>query len=444
MNEDLRQRIAMFRYGVIGELVNRPLGPGEKERQLDGIVAKDWTIPGSPRQSIGRSTARDWIQQYETHGLEGLKPLARKDKGRSRCLSDSAQETLLQLREERPEASIQSLIAALRLSGRLDPTQRLARSTVYRFLAEHDPSQESSSTSPDAQAFTHSHVNDLWMSDVMHGPRLLCPGASREGAKTYLIAFIDDASRLIPYAAFYPSEKAACFQDALRQALLRRGLPRRLYCDNGSSFRTHHLHLVCATLNIALIHSRPYQPRGRGKIERFFRHVRSAFLPHLDPKMLSDLASLNRVLWAWVEGHYHLQPHRGLDDQSPLERFLEDEARLRPAPVDLERLLRMKLVRRVGKDRTVQLKGRLYEAPDGYAGEKVEVFFDPYDPHAPVHFRRINETEEKRLRILDAIGNARRRPPQKAEPPSPAQPRETGISYLELIAKKHFGTEEDS
>ena len=443
MNEELRQRIAMFRYGVIGELVNRPLCRGEKEHLLDGIVAKEWRIPGSRRQSIGRSTVRDWIQQYQSHGLEGLKPLPRKDKGCSRGLSDQAQEKLLELREGRPEASIQSLIDTLCLSGGLDPGQRLARSTVYRFLAENGPLTQAGARLPDAQAFTYAHVNDLWMSDVMHGPRLLRPGRSREGAKTYLIAFLDDASRLIPFASFYPSENSACFQDALRQALLRRAMPRRLYCDNGSAFRTHHLQLVCATLNVALIHSRPHQPRGRGKIERFFRHVRSAFLPHLDPEMLSDLESLNRVFWAWVEGYYHLQPHRGLDGQSPLDRFLEDEARLRPAPADLDRLMRMKVLRRVAKDRTVQLQGRLYEAPDGYAGEKVEVLFDPYDPQAPVHLRRENGTEEKRMRILDAIGNARRRRPN-AEPGHPAKPRETGISYLELIAKKHFGQENDS
>ena len=103
------------------------------------------------------------------------------------------------------------------------------------------------------------------MSDVMHGPRLLEPGRSR-GAKTYLHALLDDASRLVPFAAFYRSESSACFQEALKQAFQRRGIPRRLYCDNGALYRHQHLQVVCATLGISLIHSRPGQPRGRGKI----------------------------------------------------------------------------------------------------------------------------------------------------------------------------------
>jgi hypothetical protein len=273
------------------------------------------------------------------------------------------------------------------------------------------------------------------MSDVMHGPRLLEPGR-RRGTKTYLHAFLDDASRLVPFAAFYPAESSACFQDAFKQALLRRGIPRRLYCDNGSIYRHHHLQIVCATLGISLIHSRPHQPRGRGKIERFFRHVRSAFLPHVDEHHLRDLGALNRVFWAWLEAEYHQTAHRGIGGRSPIDRFLDDAEKLRPAPEDLELLMRMKLTRRVARDRTVRLDGRLYEAPDGFSGEKVEVLYDPYEPTRPVHMRRLDEDEEHRLRLLDPEANARLvRAPRDAEPDE--EPPLTGINYLDLIAKKH-------
>lgn len=287
-------------------------------------------------------------------------------------------------------------------------------------------------------AFTHPHVNDLWTSDLMHGPRLLTPGC-RRGGKTYLYAFLDDASRMVPFAAFYQAENAACFHEALKQGLLRRGIPRRLYCDNGATFRTQHLQVTCATLNINLVHSRPYRPRGRGKIERFFRTVRSSFLPQLTSHMLAELAALNRVFWAWLETEYHQTPHRGLDGQTPLDRFLEDQELIRPAPSNLEALMRMRVTRRVGRDRTVRLLGRLYEAPDGYAGETVEVLYDPYDPGRPAHFRRRGESDEIPLRRLDLHTNAHLRRARR-EPASESQeaPPATGISYLELIAKKFY------
>lgn len=430
------RRIALFRYGVISELVSRPLAAGEKARLLSQIIEQEWTIPGTSRRTIGRTTASDWVAQYEAMGLAGLKPRPRSDIGTSRALAEPVQDLLLQLRRERPRASVNSLIRAARLSGQIDAAVRLKPSTVYRLLAAHGKApQPPGQAQADAMAFTHPYAGDLWMSDVMHGPRLLEPGR-RRGTKSYLHAFLDDASRLVPFAAFYPAENSACFQDALQQALLRRGIPRRLYCDNGSIYRHHHLQIVCATLGISLIHSRPHQPRGRGKIERFFRHVRSAFLPHVDEQHLGDLAALNRVFWAWLEAEYHQSPHRGIDGRTPIERFLDDAEKLRPAPEDLERLMRMKVTRRVARDRTVRLDGRIYEAPDGFAGEKVEVLYDPYQPRRPVHMRRLGEPEEHRLHLLDPETNARLvRLPRQADPDE--EPPVTGINYLDLIANQH-------
>lgn len=441
MNESLREKIALFRHGVIGDLVSRPLAEGEKERLLAEIASKEWSIPGTSRTRVARSTARDWVTLYELHGFEGLKPMPRCDRGQSRTLSGSIQELLLELRAARPKASVDSLIRAVQLAQEPGVTVRLPRSTVYRFLsAQGTPSVVPGQREPDARAFTYEHTNDLWMADVMHGPRLLVAG-SRKRRKTYLHALLDDASRVVPYAAFYGAENAACFTECLKQAMLRRGVPRRLYADNGAPYRTQHLQVVCATLNVALIHSRPYRPRGRGKVERFFRHVRSAFLPHVTGEMLSELGSLNRVFWAWLEGEYHQTPHRGLDGQTPLDRFLAEQNLLRPAPEELERLLRMQVKRRVARDRTVSLDGRLYEAPDGWAGEKVEVFYDPYDPTAEISFRVPGEQGEIPLRRLDATANARI--PRTAPDPEPTETApSTSISYLDLVARRFYAEEE--
>jgi hypothetical protein len=156
--------------------------------------------------------------------------------------------------------------------------------------------------------------------------------------------------------------------------------------------------------------------------------------------MLGDLGALNRVFWAWLEAEYHQTPHGGLDQKTPLDRFMEDQALIRNAPDQLEALMRMKVVRCVGKDRTVRLNGRIYETPDGYATEKVEVLFDPYDPTRPAHFKRLNESAEIPLKRLDLHTNAvlRRTPRINREEPPPAT---TGISYLDLIANQFYGQE---
>jgi Homeodomain-like domain len=139
MDETQREQIALFRYGVISELVSRSLAPREKEKLLAAIAAKTWVLPGSRRTQIGRTTVRDWIVLYQRHGFDGLKPGQRADVGKPRAIPEPAQELLLALRAERPGASIDSLIRAVQLSGRVEPTLRLSRSSVHRFFAAQAP-----------------------------------------------------------------------------------------------------------------------------------------------------------------------------------------------------------------------------------------------------------------------------------------------------------------
>jgi hypothetical protein len=207
----------------------------------------------------------------------------------------------------------------------------------------------------------------------MHGPTVLAQGKNR---KAYLIAFIDDMSRLICHGQFYLSENLNCYLDALRQALLTRGLPRKLYVDNGPAFRSLHLHQITASLGIALIHARPYQPQGKGKVERFFRTVRSDFLPAVRTQSLTDL---NEALDAWLRNVYHNREHRSTG-QTPLARYAAHCECVRAAPKDLSDHFRQQARRRVAKDRTVALAGRLFEAPIALIGKQISLFYHPHDP----------------------------------------------------------------
>ena len=166
----------------------------------------------------------------------------------------------------------------------ISPGTRLNATNVWRFLHQHGLMPAAAAPGMDRRKYEAELPNDIWQSDVMHGPRVLVNERRR---KAYLIAFIDDHSRLVPFGGFYLSENLAAFLDAFEKALLKRGLPRKLYVDNGSAFRSHQLEHVCASLAIALIHAKAYQPQGQGKIERFFRTVRTQFLPTLATETLS-------------------------------------------------------------------------------------------------------------------------------------------------------------
>jgi transposase InsO family protein len=279
------------------------------------------------------------------------------------CLS------LIGLRREFPRITISTLISKMREAN---PEVRLNLSSVYRLLKREGLIKPPEQKVEDRRRFEAELANEIWQSDVMHGPMVRIGDKMR---KTYLIAFLDDHSRLVPHGEFYLSEGLACFSDAFEKGLLKRGLPRKLYTDNGAAYRSHHLEQVCASLGIALIHARPYKPQGKGKIERFFRSVREGFLTGFKGESMEDL---NEAFDLWVRDVYHERKHSSTG-QTPFGRFTSNMECLRPAPADLTDHFRILARRRVAKDRTLTLNGKLFEAPVALVGKQVELLYHERD-----------------------------------------------------------------
>ena len=190
----------------------------------------------------------------------------------------------------------------------------------------------------------------------------------------------------------------------LEQAVRRRGLCSRLYVDNGAVYRSHHLSLVCAKLGVTLIHARPYLPQGKGKIERFFRTVRMQLLPVLGDTDLGSLEALNRRLWAWIEGEYHQTPHKGLDGETPADRWARSSDDVKMPGAELSDLFLFEQKRRVQKDRTVSLYGVVYEVDAALVGETVTLRFDPSRLGRPIQVWHRGQHVQNAKR-LDAYAN---------------------------------------
>jgi len=382
-----RQAVALFRYGLIADLVR--LQPGSKGlyAQIEQKAAGEYSIPGSTRTRVAGETIRDWLKAYRRGGFDALLPKPRADRGQSRSLPPEVFDVLLQIKEGNPKLSVQLVIREARQRPEVPEDLPLPNSTVHRLFVRHGlmDKPRGEDTDADRRRFAFQQAGELWMSDVMHGPSVLL--GDRTKRKSYLIAFIDDATRVIPYAAFTLAEHTAAFLPVLKQAILRRGLPQRLYVDNGANYRSQHLALVCAKLGIALIHARPYRPQGKGKIERWFKTVRAQLLTRLRVEDTAGLGALNRRLWAWVEGEYHHAPHRALGGATPLEQWAQTGESVHfPEPaLDLDDLFLFEAQRKVQKDRTVSLNGVLYEVDAALVGEKITLRFDPgAAPERPV------------------------------------------------------------
>ena len=90
-DSDLPHQVALFRYGLIAELVRLPPGTPGLYRRLEAIAAQDYVIPGSTRTRVATETLRDWLKRYRDGGFEALLPKPRADRGTPRALRDLAE-----------------------------------------------------------------------------------------------------------------------------------------------------------------------------------------------------------------------------------------------------------------------------------------------------------------------------------------------------------------
>ena len=373
MDEKLRQEVGLFRFSVIGPLINGELVRGERKKKIAELSKRVYTIPGSYRRSIGKGTIEEWLLLYRKHGLEGLYPKERKDRGACRSLKPDILDTIIRLKREQPRRPMALICQDLYQQGILE-TPRQPLSTLYRYLAHLNLKQ--AAIKKEMKRYQTRFANELWQADVMHGPRVPHkPGGP--GKKTYLFAVIDDASRLIVGAGFYPSEKLIHLKTTFRDAVRTYGVPGKFYVDNGRIFKARELEVACAKINTILIYATPYYPAGKGKIEKYFRRVRDQFITGL--RTVRSLEELNQTFQLWLAEQYNRAPHAGIEGEVPLKRYLrlaEGHIRRVPAHIHLEELFYKQETRIVNKDATFRINNVLYEAPEHLINNKIEVFFD--------------------------------------------------------------------
>jgi len=178
------------------------------------------------------------------------------------------------------------------------------------------------------------------------------------------------------------------------------GICQRLYTDNGASYASRHLKIVCARLSIHLHHTPPYKPQGRGKIERFFRTVRDQFLATDRSKTPQQI---NKAFNQWL-ADYHHNIHSALKC-SPLQKRMQIESmcKIVPEVTDIDALFRTEKRCRVYNDGTVHLLKKRFEVPDYLPGDRVTVYYLPWNL-SQIYYG----DEMKPARLLDTVANAHR------------------------------------
>ena len=282
MTEDEKMQVAVFRFGVISDFVTgAQISRAEKGQLLADKCARKWQIPFSEKTQISKGTIHRWCRLYRgsNQQLKSLCPRDRSDKGRSRTMDDDTCKALVRLRKEIPAATVPHLIEKMNQRKLVTPGTILNNTTVYRFLHQHGLMYFVESYLADRQGWEARLPNDLWQSVVIQGPTLNVDGSR---IATHLIAILDDHSRFVVYARFSISVTLTSFLNALETAMVREGVPKKLYVHNGPAFRSKQLEHITTNLSVSLIKAKPYLPKGKGKIEMWFENMRNHFFPFID------------------------------------------------------------------------------------------------------------------------------------------------------------------
>ena len=372
----------MARFSLISK-VQELLGQGAPLKiALETVAACPRSLSEGSSQLVAKRTLEDWWYAHQQGGFAALHPKTRSDRGLSRRLSAEQERRVVEQVKAQPGIAIKVLY---RQWKKQDPNLP-ALSAVYRALQRHALDRRArryllrQAISGPTKAFEAPLVNELWMVDFSPGPFIQLSQQNKTLA-THLCAIIDDHSRVVPHAAYYERADTQAFHQSFKEAIRRRGLPRKLYTDQGGPFTNDHTRVICANLGIRLLHAKPYHAWSKGKIERFIQTVQQDFEAslRLPGQRVGSPGELNARLADWLQSVYHSRLHEGIG-MTPNERFALGSHHLRPLDphLDLDRLFYTELCRTVRKDGTLRLDNELYEVDLALRGLEVRLRFDPY------------------------------------------------------------------
>jgi len=436
MDEKKREQIALFRYGLIVPfLTEEELEWGVKGELVKRMARQIHMIPFSRKSSLHESTIRRFLASYRKNGFDGLKPKSRSDIGKSLKIPADILDKAFILKKEEPHRSARAIIRIMESHNLVAPGL-IRPSTLYRLFMQNDlVYKKLKRASKEFKPFQAEHPNQIWQSDVLYGPYLPDPDRPEAKKRTYLVALLDDFSRMIVHAEFYWHERLPHLENTLHKAILKRGIPEALYVDNGQIFSAHQINIICAELGIRKITCKPYSPEGKGKIERFFRTVRDQFLIELEHDHVEHLHQLNSKFWAWLEQDYHLQTHSATNQQ-PALRWRQNVAGFLKNidEKQLQNIFLWREKRHVDKLAQVSLLGFKYELASFLTGKTVEIRFNHFDLSEVLIYLDGRLMQKAQQAGLPRWNKANKQLPL---PPSSEPVLPSGVKPLQLLEQKN-------
>jgi len=435
MNDETKEAIALFRFGVLGPLVSARLEHGDRRAYFEAAAARRHVMPDGSEVAVSARTIEAWFYAHKRGGLRALRPQSRSDEGKSRAIDDVVADLIRRAKLEKPRRSVTRIIKMIERAG-YAPKGELKRSSVHRVLeAAGISSRPVRGPSAERRSFIVERAGDLAVGDGLHMHK---PVIAPTKKLIYPIMFsqIDAATRFITNSALVlaEGEGSADHERGLKAALLKFGAPRSYYVDHGPAYVARSLTAICADLDVELRHAGVGDPQAKGVIERWHSTWRAEVEDELPDHPL-PFEEVQAKHWAWLRHEYHAREH-DTTGRSPRDHFLEQAGELRAVRpgVNLDEVFLHRARRKVRNDGTVRWAGRLLEVRADLVGDVVEIRYDPNDltvrPRVFVDQKFFCDTVP-----LDRLANAHRRRRRSVGTPPP-QFEPTGLDPLGLIEEE--------
>lgn len=372
MNDETKNQIGVFRFSLIAPVINKTFTQGSVKEYLEEVCAKKYEAPGNLKGVYAPETLKDWLYRFRREGLDGLLPKGRKDKGTLRALSQILRDQIIERKTENPALSAKAIYSSLIASGAIT-CKDVSLCTIQRFISNNSQLLRTA-PAKDRKAFEFEFPNDCWQSDISVGPYITVEGKKK---RTFIIAFIDDASRLILHCEAFYVDNFISLLSVFKKAVAKRGIPKKIFVDNGKVYKSEQMQFICAFLGTILCFAEPYSPQSKGKIERWFKTMQQQWMSVLDWATFTSLEDLNASLSSYVE-RYNNQYHSSIK-KKPLDKFLEHAHNLKfmLSQKELDYAFLYRVERNVKNDATISLNNELFQVPMQFIGQKIHVRYDP-------------------------------------------------------------------
>lgn len=373
MDENLKKSIALFRYGTLAPLITDQSELKEPWTYFDSLEGKKFEYVDGTYRTVSPSTLARWYEAYKEKGFDGLKPKGRSDLGVQRKIDDELNNTISHFVNEYPRLPATQIYEKLLSNGDITKKE-VSLSTITRFVSL---AKKKKGLKPitEYRRYEKEHINEVWYGDTTYGPYIYVDG---EKKRVYIMAFIDDASRLVTSCIGFFEDNYTNLLQVIKKAVSTYGKPKVISVDNGSNYRSSQMELLGARIGVAINYCPPYTPTSKSKIERFFRTLKDQFLCLIKPNDYHNLEDFNNDLRDWIL-KYNIRPHSSLKDgMSPNERFFKEGEIIKwMSKEEIERSFLLEYERTVSSDNIISLENKEYEVNYHYANQKITIRYSP-------------------------------------------------------------------